>query len=152
MAHLWPDMIIVSLALYILIFSFWNILALTLVFFMLCLIAHGELYHIRPTVQHLTQFYLKIALGGFVGGAAVTLFEPICFNELFEFPVAIVGLAIALWWSRGLPKMRWWKDVSILKGGPRLVLIVIMNHFVFFLLSQILQENRCLIILFAKQV
>ena len=61
-----------------------------------CLAAHGELYRARPEPAKLTRYYLVIALGGWIGGAFVALLAPALFRGLYEYPVALVVLALTI--------------------------------------------------------
>jgi hypothetical protein len=47
-------------------------------------LAHGKLYEHRPPVRWLTNFYLTIALGGFLGGVSVSVIAPLLFNGYLE--------------------------------------------------------------------
>jgi len=76
------------------------LLAALVVFLMVC---HGELYRRRPEPSRLTAFYLCIALGGALGGAAVALLAPRVFLVGEELHVGIVmalGLLGATVWRR----------------------------------------------------
>ena len=66
-----------------------------LAFFVLAMVCHGELARTRPRVEHLTEFYLLIALGGALGGALNALIAPVVFDTVAEYPLALV-LAVAL--------------------------------------------------------
>jgi hypothetical protein len=57
--------------------------------FGICLLCHGELVRIRPPTGHLTSFYLSIAAGGALGGAAVSLLAPYLFVTYFEWTLAV---------------------------------------------------------------
>jgi len=126
LSNAWFDLIIYSFALIALIFSFWQVAVLTVIFFVLCVITHGELYRIRPAVHYLTHFYLMVALGGFLGGAAVTLFAPVLFQELTELPIALLCLLAVLFWTRGL--LSAWsslpKTIPFYQGIPRAIGII----------------------------
>lgn len=76
--------------------------------------AHAALYASRPAPAHLTRFYLLVALGGWLGGAFVALVAPFVFSGLWEYPVALAGLALTMaashWdelrpWARGPGKL-----------------------------------------------
>jgi hypothetical protein len=58
-------------------------------FTVLALLCHGELARDRPGVQHLTEFYLWLALGGVLGGVFNTLVAPKIFTSIAEYPLAI---------------------------------------------------------------
>lgn len=93
----------------------WSLAILQLfVLFAVCAAAHAELHASRPAPSRLTLFYLVVSLGGWLGGAFVALLAPSLFRGLYEYPIAIVGLALAmaamhrraLWdWIRGPGKV-----------------------------------------------
>ena len=58
---------------------------------------HGWLHASRPGAERLTTFYLGIAAGGATGGAAGSLLPPLVFKTVFEFPLAILLIAVACW-------------------------------------------------------
>lgn len=60
------------------------------VFCLLALLCHGELARTRPPVQHLTGFYLCLALGGVLAGVLNGLLAPLLFKGLWEYPLVIV--------------------------------------------------------------
>jgi hypothetical protein len=64
-------------------------------FFWAALVCHGELAARRPAVEHLTEFYLWLSVGGLLGGVFNALVAPVVFDSLLEYPLAIV-LAAAL--------------------------------------------------------
>jgi hypothetical protein len=64
-------------------------------FFWLAIACHGELSRTRPAAEHLTDFYLCLAVGGVCGGALNALLAPILFPGLWEYPLMIV-LACAI--------------------------------------------------------
>ncbi len=62
-----------------------------LLFVLLTLICHGELYRRRPAPARLTEFYFFSSLGGVIGGAFAGLLAPYIFNNTYEYPVLIVA-------------------------------------------------------------
>jgi hypothetical protein len=76
--------------------------------FVSCMISHGELVHIKPAAQHLTQFYLLIALGGALGGIFTGLLAPHIFTGLWEFHTGIVASAIFLLLALAHNPDSWW--------------------------------------------
>ena len=70
---------------------YWQILVYCLILFASCMLCHGELYRLRPSAEHLTEFYLMVSLGGALGGIFVSLIAPLIFNGYWEF---LVGLAM----------------------------------------------------------
>ena len=70
--------------------------------FTLALMCHGELARRRPPSGNLTEFYLLMSLGGVLGGVFNAMIAPLLFNDLYEYPLAIV-LACLLYpgtWDR----------------------------------------------------
>lgn len=61
-----------------------------LAFFLSALVCHGRLAEDRPPHEHLTEFYLWVALGGVVGGVFNAVVAPLVFNAIVEYPLAIV--------------------------------------------------------------
>lgn len=74
---------------------FWGtMVALNLVVFaLLTLMCHGELYAHRPSPRRLTEFYLCTSLGGVIGGAFAGLLAPQIFNGNYEYPI-LIALAL----------------------------------------------------------
>jgi len=64
-------------------------------FLLTALVCHGELAKDRPSVAHLTEFYLWMSVGGMLGGIFNVLIAPQIFDSLLEYPIIIV-LAAAL--------------------------------------------------------
>ena len=61
-----------------------------LAFFATAMVCHRELADSRPRVEHLTEFYLWISLGGVLGGIFNVLLAPLLYRTLVEYPFAIV--------------------------------------------------------------
>lgn len=61
-----------------------------------CLAAHAELYRARPAPEQLTVYYLVVAAGGWLGGAAVALLAPVASSGLDEYPSALALLALTM--------------------------------------------------------
>jgi hypothetical protein len=55
------------------------------------LICHGALYRLRPSVRHLTQFYLYMSLGGVMGGIFSALVAPQLFVTVVEYPLLLLA-------------------------------------------------------------
>ena len=64
-------------------------------FFLTALVCHGELARDRPSVAHLTEFYLWLSVGGVLGGIFNVIVAPQVFDSVVEYPIAII-LAAAL--------------------------------------------------------
>lgn len=65
------------------------------VFFVCCMFCHGELERLKPSPQHLTSFYLMVALGGAIGAIFVALIAPAIFSGYYELHVGL-GLCAVL--------------------------------------------------------
>ncbi len=124
--RLWPEILMVAMMLYLLGQGHWFISIITLIlFFLICLVAHGTLYETRPPTDHLTHFYLAIALGGWLGGAAVSLVVPILFDGLYEYPILLVLFAVAFFLLRQRTIREILPDFSLF-GCLRIALIVLI--------------------------
>lgn len=90
--------------------------AASVILFVCCMVAHGELYRLKPAPRYLTAYYGMIALGGALGGVLVGVLAPWLFRGLWEYHVglfvccAVVLLALGadpVSWSRRLRWHRW---------------------------------------------
>jgi SAM-dependent methyltransferase len=72
--------------------------------FICCMVCHGELARRKPPSNQLTSFYLMISAGGALGGLFVAGIAPNVFPALWEFPITLVAIAIAImvvtFWDR----------------------------------------------------
>jgi len=119
--YLWPEVIILAFILFLIPASRWIFhLLLLLVFFVLCVMIHGDLYRRRPHPSRLTGFYLAVALGGFLGGMAVTLGAPLVFREIYEYPLMLVFLTVFFGWRYHRFVLQSWSVRSILVVVSRL--------------------------------
>lgn len=55
------------------------------------LMCHARLAADRPAAQHLTEFYVWVALGGVLGGVFNAILAPTVFPGLIEYPLALVA-------------------------------------------------------------
>jgi hypothetical protein len=98
-------------------------------FFASAMLCHGELAKSRPPTERLTEFYLWISIGGVLGGAFNALIAPILFDEILEYPLAII-LACLLLPPRpafsAAPQRRW-VDVGLLLS--RAALLVLAGYY-----------------------
>ena len=86
-------------------FNYWAVLLLNLLlFFATALVLHGELVRQRPHASHLTEFYLWMAFGGFLGGVFNSLIAPLVFLNVTEYPLMI---AVAILVKPPLPIKRY---------------------------------------------
>ena len=79
--------------------------------FVCCMVCHGELVRIRPHTRYLTSFYVRVSLGGALGGLFVGLVAPNLFSGYYEFPIGLalfsILAAVPLWnvarrWKPGI--------------------------------------------------
>ncbi len=54
------------------------------------LILHRELVKLKPSVQHLTEFYVWMSVGGILGSTFAALWAPLLFNFFVEYAILIV--------------------------------------------------------------
>lgn len=72
-------------------------LAITLgVVFFGCWICHSDVARERPSGEHVTDFYLWLAVGGFLGGFFGNIVAPLVFDSAAEYPLSLVLLAVVL--------------------------------------------------------
>ncbi|ALO35593.1 hypothetical protein CMT41_13370 [Colwellia sp. MT41] len=62
------------------------------ILFSACMLCHGELARLKPSIEHLTLFYLNMSLGGFLGSAFVAFVAQNLFTQFLEFPLAILAV------------------------------------------------------------
>ena len=62
--------------------------------FFTCMVAHGELYRLKPNPRHLTGYYLYIATGGALGGMFVAVIAPQMFNGYYEWEIGLLGSGV----------------------------------------------------------
>lgn len=67
---------------------YFQIAAYSVLLFLACMVAHGELYLLRPSSTYLTTFYLMVSVGGALGGIFVNLVAPLIFTGYWEFYLA----------------------------------------------------------------
>lgn len=61
-------------------------------FFLVATVFHGEIARTRPGIEHLTEFYFFLSLGGVLGGMFNGLVAPQVFKTAAEYPI---GLSLA---------------------------------------------------------
>jgi hypothetical protein len=58
--------------------------------FFTAMVCHGDLARLRPTAKHLTEFYLWMSVGGVVGGLFAGIVAPLVFDDVYEYPIALI--------------------------------------------------------------
>lgn len=62
------------------------------VMFLICFVAHGELYRVRPTqARYLTEYYLLMSVGGACGGLFVSLVATHWFADYHEWALMLLA-------------------------------------------------------------
>jgi SAM-dependent methyltransferase len=64
--------------------------------FVVAVALHGEMYRRRPAPDHLTAFYLAMALGGMIGGFFCAIVAPTLFDWTYEHPILILAAGLML--------------------------------------------------------
>jgi SAM-dependent methyltransferase len=85
------------------------------VFTLIAAVCHARLASDRPGVDHLTEYYVWMSLGGLLGGVFNALVAPSVFAGLYEYPAALaagLGLAAAPL-VRDAQTRPWWKEVAL---------------------------------------
>ncbi len=72
----------------------WAVGLLYAAFFTVCLVFHRALYTLRPVPRQLTTFYLAVALGGWLGGLAISVVAPLAVNGPWDGPLVVAGMAL----------------------------------------------------------
>jgi spermidine synthase len=98
LAASWPEVVILGFLLYLLPLVWVGLIGPLLLLLAVCLVAHGKLYERRPQVRFLTNYYLTMAVGGFLGGAVISLGAPWVFRGIYEYPVILAALGLVFWW------------------------------------------------------
>jgi len=60
---------------------------------------NGVLALDRPDADHLTEFYLFLAVGGVLGGSFVGIVAPLVFPNIWEYPILLVATLVAVTWG-----------------------------------------------------
>lgn len=114
-------------------------LGIYLVFlFSACMVAHGELYKIRPDVKVLARFYTLVSVGGAAGGILVNLAAPLLFNGYWEFYLGwfLVFALLALQSFRGI-KVEWKNPGPLIRNGSVVLLALAVGAFSIYRITNI---------------
>jgi spermidine synthase len=124
---LWPEILLIAAAFYFVgPNNFVTIIACLATFFVICILAHGKLYEHRPPVRWLTNFYLTIAVGGFLGGVSVSVIAPPIFNGYLEYLILLFILGVFFWYLRDSSLERFWRKASLSRRIGRIALVGIV--------------------------
>ena len=59
-------------------------------FFLVCMVCHGEVVRRRPVSAKLTEFYLSVSAGGALGGFIVAVICPMVFKSFLELQIGLI--------------------------------------------------------------
>ncbi len=92
-----PLAVIIGLFLFLLLLQSYKLPVLfllglhSLILFVFCVTCHGEVIHNKPShTGYLSEFYIFIALGGFLGSILVSWIIPLISTSIIEYPVAFL--------------------------------------------------------------
>ena len=60
-------------------------------FFLICMVCHGEVVRRRPKADRLTEFYLTVSAGGALGGIIVAVVCPLVFSSMVELKIGLLA-------------------------------------------------------------
>jgi hypothetical protein len=88
-----------------------------LMFFVAAMVGHGRLAASRPNPRYLTKYYLWMSVGGVLGGLFNAIVAPMVFEQVVEYPMAMVLACLLLPIGAALKKReRSWWDVIMPLG------------------------------------
>jgi len=83
----------------------WLVALHLVAFFFIALACHGRLAADRPHTDHLTEFYLWLAVGGALGGIFNAIVAPLVFKTVVEYPLVLVVACLLLRRQDGVPAL-----------------------------------------------
>ncbi len=99
------------------------------VFVLAALYCHGALVRLRPPAADLTRFYLLVSTGGLIGGLLVALVAPLVFNDVHEYPIALVMTAALLPAAAGVLRRGQWITVAVALGIVACGLAILYGYY-----------------------
>ena len=90
-------------------------------FFLTALMCHQALARRRPEPGRLTEFYLLVSLGGVIGGAFNAFLAPAIFDDVWEYPLVLVLVALA---RPGTDKPSYRRTIALMLAGLGCVLFL----------------------------
>ncbi|HPC31806.1 MAG TPA: fused MFS/spermidine synthase [Syntrophales bacterium] len=129
--YFWLEIVALGIILFFIPASHWIFhLLLLCVLFLVCVMIHGDLYRRRPDSGQLTRFYFAVALGGFLGGASITLAAPLLFPGIYEYPLMLAVVAVIFGWRYRKLLFRTWSlryaSVLIIRLGTVAALYLVL--------------------------
>lgn len=88
------------------------------------LLCHGELAALAPVASDASGFYVVLALGGALGGSAVSLLAPLVLSDFYELELVSVALfALLLPFARRTARPSWGRLALLVGAGLCLPLV-----------------------------
>ncbi len=115
--------------------------------FVCCMVLHGELARRKPATQHLTLFYLMVAVGGALGGLFVAAFAPVAFTALYEFPITIAFtalLVVGLFFRQRAASGFWADQWKVLWPGSAVIALA-LGGYLFYNMHELVSGNVLLV-------
>ena len=99
---LWPEVLLAGLVIHQFgVTNLWLVGLCAAVLLGVSVLLHGELYERRPHPRYLTEFYLYMSLGGFIGGSLVSFVAPFVFPGVWEYVILLVVIVAGVGFVRG---------------------------------------------------
>lgn len=117
-----------------------QVLMYSFILFSACMICHGELVKLKPNAYKLTQFYLLMSLGGFLGSVLVSIVAERVFVQFTEFPIAIIATLVLFMVCIYLDRQNVKPPLMAVQGGLAVTLLTLVGLFTL-LDSQFNQHN-----------
>ncbi len=109
----------------------WSVLLLYGAFFLVCVVFHAALYHSRPEASRLTVFFLAVAVGGWLGGLAVSLGAPLLVGGPWDGPLVVVAMMLIGRAVLGDPlDLFEFPQVLLVVGLPAVLFVVLEQSYV----------------------
>ena len=72
-----------------------------------CMVCHGELVSLKPSIKELTSFYLLVSAGGATGGIFVGILAPRLFTTFLEFQLSLGATIVLLLAALAIDRESW---------------------------------------------
>jgi hypothetical protein len=94
-----------------------------------CMLCLGILHRERPSPEHLTFFYLMVALGGALGGILVGVVAPLIFVDYWELRIGLLlSCATATWVLLSKPWISAWRIPLLVASLVVMASLARMSH------------------------
>jgi hypothetical protein len=98
--------------------------------FVVCMMCHGELTHLKPAPKYLTRFYLMIALGGAAGAFLTGIVAPLTLPAYYELELGLTLAALLLFLRLGPAATRVARTFAglLVAGGIGITATQVINY------------------------